>query len=219
VAALSTDLDRDLLLLTTPNDTKDAPWMVMADLQVRGVDVLKSILRYHVERHHLPWYLASYLKVTMRRGRSNRRLNVAPDLLMVEAPDRLRTSWNVEREGKPPQFVVEMSSEKSWERDSEDKPAIYDAMGVREYAIFAPERRDGGPLLFGYRRDTAGNFGSWQPDGDGCLVSRELGGLRLYVEAGRWLRALDEQGQRLPTEGEEAARLWEELRRLQGEQR
>lgn len=242
MAVLSQRSELERFLLTVPDDTEDAPWMVMADLQVRDVDLLKPILRLHVARHRLPWYVASYLKITRPRPGSDRLLEAAPDLLVATgAEEHLRTSWNVESEGKAPQFVVEMTSTSSWERDRDDKPRIYDLMGVAEYALFYPERKDGGPVLFGYRRDTAGTLVPWDSDAAGVLWSRELGP-GFYVEDGLWLRALDQRGRRLPTPSEwaeeeaaradaeaaarqeeairraaaeaEAARLREELRRL-----
>lgn len=236
--------DLELFLITVEDDTEDAPWMVMSGLQSREVDVLIDILRLHVRRNRLPWYLETYLKVTMPRPRVSRKLDVAPDLLMAEADDRPRTSWVLRDEGKPPQFILEVSSTSSWERDTEDKPVIYEQMGVAEFAIFAPERRDG-PALFGHRRDERGRWVPWHPDERGVLWSRELGGLGLYVEDRLWLRAVTPGGERLPTPGElaeaeasrreaaearaaaaaergaaaeaEAARLREELRRLREE--
>jgi len=178
--------------------------MVMADLQVRDVELLRSILLLHVERERLPWYLASYLKISVPRPAVTRLLDAAPDLLMVEAEDRLRTSWNIREEGKPPQFVLEVATGSSWGRDTEDKPLIYGSMGVGEYAIFAPERRDG-PVLFGYRRGASGTFDAWTPDERGVLWSRELAGLGLYVEERLWLRVQDADGRRLPTPRELAA--------------
>ncbi|MGI8492199.1 MAG: Uma2 family endonuclease, partial [Acidimicrobiales bacterium] len=143
--------------------------------------------------------LETYLKITMPRPRVSRHLDAAPDLLMVEAEDRPRSSWIVRDEGKPPQFVLEVASGSSWERDSADKPLIYQAMGVREYALFAPERRDGGPTLFGYRLDGRGRYRPWAVDRGGVLWSRELGGLGLYVEEELWLRVVDAQKIRLTT--------------------
>ncbi|MGI8916950.1 MAG: Uma2 family endonuclease, partial [Chloroflexota bacterium] len=221
MAVLSQLSPLERFLLTVADDTEDAPWMVMADLQVRAVDILKPILRLHIARQRLPWYLASYLKITRRRPGSARLLEAAPDLLVaVGGAERLRTSWSIEGEGKPPQFVIEMTSASSWERDRVEKPPIYDGMGVAEYALFFPERKDGGPLLFGYRRDAAGQFVPWESDAGGVLWSRELG-LGLYVEDGLWLRAVDAQGQRLPTPSEwaeaEVARAEREAARAERE--
>lgn len=196
--------DRELFLLTVPNDEEDSPWMVMADLQVRGVDLLKSSLLQHVEQHGLPWYVASYLLITMPRPVGESTLEVAPDLMVALAEDRLRESWSVPGEGKAPEFVLEVSSRSSWRRDNGDKPLIYDALGVQEYVIFAPERKDGAKL-FGWRRAAAGTFVTWQVDEGGVLWSQALGGLGLSMDASGWLRARDVTGRRLPTAAEQAA--------------
>lgn len=206
-----TDLER--FLMTTPDDTEDAPWMVMAELQVSDVDVLKAILRLHIRRSRLPWHLFSYLKITMRRPYSEESLDAAPDLLLAMTEDRRRrTSWNLRVEKTPPEFALEVSSGDSWGRDTVDKPRIYMAMGVREYAIFAPERKGNEPKLFGYHRDDANQWVAWQTDERGVLWSTALGGFGLYVEDDIWLRALDAHGNRLPTPDE-----WAEAEALKAE--
>ncbi len=203
--------DAEALLLTTPNDTEEAPWMTMPDFQWRVIALLMSILRRHMGQHNLHWYLAAELRVTMprqvramRRKANRRSLDLGPDLLMAEADDIERTSWNVRVEGQPPALVVEITTEDSWERDTEDKPLLYDLMGVTEYVIFAPRRKSVGPKLFGYQRNEDGRFVEWQADAEGMLRSEMLGGLRLYVEDDKWLRARDEAGNRLLSDGESA---------------
>ena len=190
-------------LQTVANDEEESPWMVMGDLQVRGVDLLKPILIQYAQEQQLPWYIASYLLITMPRPQGEQTLEAAPDLLVATARDWLRPSWSVPVEGKAPEFVLEVSSGKSWLRDSEQKPPIYDWMGAQEYVLFAPERVDG-PKLLGWQRDAAGAFPEWQVDRNGVLWSRALGGLGLFVEGGLWLRAVDAAGRRLPTPGEVA---------------
>ena len=229
--------ERELFLLTTPDDTEEAPWMVMASLQVRDVDLLKAILRLHAERAGLPWVIESYLKVTMPRPGAGRPLDAAPDLLVALGQDKLRSSWSIVEEGKAPEFVLEVVSASSWERDSQDKPLIYESMGVREYALFVPERADPGPTLFGYRRAANDSFTPWTVNDQDILWSEAMG-LGLFVEDRLWLRAMDGHGRRLPSPWEvardeaaarlraeraqaaqraaeaEAERLREELRRL-----
>lgn len=214
--------EMELLLLTTPDDTEDVPWMVMPDFQWRIVELLMSILRLHARRQGLRWYLAAELQVTMPRAltprtRTRRTLDVVPDLLMAEADDVERTSWNLQAEGQPPLLVLEVVTEASLDRDMEEKPVIYDALGVREYVIFAPKRTDGGPLLSGYHRLEGGEFAPWSVDEQGALRSAALGGLALYVEDGKWLRVRDAQGQRLPSPDEEAARAEREATRANQE--
>ena len=198
--------DTEWLLLTTPDDTEEAPWMVVPEVQWRVVALLMSALRLYVRRRGLTWHLAAELKITMPRRIIPRSLDLAPDLMVVEADDAPRTSWDVRVEGQVPPFVLEVVTKDSWERDTVEKPLLYDAMGVQEYVIFAPHRKDGGPLLFGYHRDAEGRFVPWDTDEQGALHSAVLGGLTLYVEEGEWLRLRDAQGQRLPSAEEEAER-------------
>ena len=82
---------------------------------------------------------------------------------------------------------------------------------------FAPQRIDGGPLLFGYHRDAEGRFVPWDTDEQGALHSPVLGGLTLYVEKGEWLCLRDAQGQRLPSAEEEAERAEQEAARAEQE--
>lgn len=224
--------DKELALLTMPDDTEEAPWLIMADVQVRAVDLLKSILALHARRQRLSWYLASYLKITTARPGSGGPLDVAPDLLVAWGAERLRPSWNVSAEGKAPEFVLEVASASSWERDAQEKPLVYEAIGVQEYAIFAPERGDGGPRLSGYRRQPQGGFTYWEPSPAGVLWSTVLG-LGLVEHEHIQLRAIDARGNLLPTPielaGAEAAarekleaevqQLRQELFRLRREQR
>jgi len=76
-------------------------------------------------------------------------------------------------------------------------------MGVREYAIFVPQEVEGQPRLLGYRRDANDAFRRWEPDAQGRLTSDELGGLRLFIADGRWLRLMDRDGRVLTSEAEE----------------
>ena len=196
--------DTELLLLTTPNDTEDAPWMPMPDWQWRTIALLVPMLRRHALEHDLRWYVAGELKISMPRmprKPSSRELDLVPDLLVAMAEDAERSSWNVGLEGAPPALVLEVVTEESWDRDTDEKPALYEAMGVTEYAIFAPLRRDGGPILFGHRRDPQDGWLPWQADPAGRLRSEVLEGLRFYQEGNR-IRLLDPAGTPLPTEDE-----------------
>ncbi len=212
--------DIEWLLLTTPDDTEEAPWMTTPDFQWRVVVLLMSILRRHYRSHGLRWYLAAELKVSMPRQIGRHDLDLGPDMMMAEADDRERRSWRVAEEGAPPLFVLEVVTEESWLRDTEDKPVLYDRMGVREYLIFAPERKSPGPRLFGYHLNPAGEWEAWDAEVDGELRSAVLGGLRFFVDKGR-LRVRDVEGHVLLSDEEaaeqEAARATREAIRAEQE--
>jgi len=205
MAALSAEMrTREQFLLTVADDTEDAPWMVMNSLQVRDIDLLKSILQLHARRQDLPWMIDSYLKVSIPRP-DGRPLDAAPDLMVaLGVEDRLRTSWQIPDEGKAPEFALEVSSPDSWARDRDEKPSIYDCMGVSEYVLFFPRQQERGPWLLGHRRGPDGAFVEIAPDARGLLWCTSLD-LGLTVEGGLWLRAVDAQGRRLPSPDEWAA--------------
>jgi len=201
--------DQQLLLLKTRSDTEDAPWMTTPDFQWHIINLLMSILRLHIQRQNLHWYLAAELLVIMPRmpGESNTEtLDLGPDMMMAVSENYERDSWSIADEGQPPLIVIEVVTRQSRNRDFVTKPSLYDAMGVREYVIFAPRRWNGvrRPVLSGYHRDDAGVWVPWQLDMQGMLWSEALG-LALYVDDGKWLRVRDQEGQVLPSPEEDAA--------------
>ena len=65
---------------------------------------------------------------------------VAPDVYAVfgVSGNHRRDSWIVWREGKAPDFVLEIASPSTWQRDVTEKRSIYADMGVTEYWRFDP---------------------------------------------------------------------------------
>lgn len=106
-------------------------------------------------------YAASELGVYFERG--NRKALVVPDAFVafgvVDHPDLSFKLWE---HPAAPAFVLEVLSKRTWRKDVVDKPALYAALGVREYWLFDPNgvRRDGGAVLEGWRLDPDG---VWQP--------------------------------------------------------
>ena len=155
---------------------------------------------------------------------------VAPDVFVVfgAAGKHFRDSWIVWREGRAPDFVMEVASPSTWQRDAAEKRDIYASMGVREYWRYDPTGSFFSPGLVGER--LAG--GEYQPvpletDGDGTLRGRSEVlaldicarpglELRLYdPESGQWLRTHRESEEALQAAEEEVRRLREQLRDLQ----
>ena len=69
---------------------------------------------------------------------SNQR--IAPDMLISFNSDpalyRQDNSYVISRQGKPPDLVMEIASERTGKNDVEDKPARYAALGIPEYWRF-----------------------------------------------------------------------------------
>ena len=101
---------------------------------------LVVMLRRHALEHGRRWYVAGELQVSMPREEAPRELDLAPDLLVAMAEDAERSSSNVRMEGAPPALVLEVVTEERWDRDTDEKPALYDAMGSA-FSLAVPARR------------------------------------------------------------------------------
>jgi hypothetical protein len=219
------------------DDTEEAPWMIMGDLQFWSASGLAHSLRHYAQRHGQGWYVASMLPIRYywppRRPttldiilRKRRRKKVlAPDVLVAFIDDHARTSLDADIEGFPP-FVMEVVSPSSVEHDARDKRKAYEILGVREYVLFTPQE-EGGSHLAGYRRNATGQFEDWPLDAEGRLWSAvsELylvaRGSRLQAQtaAGEWLLTPEQEAAARQRAEAEVERLRQELahyRRLDG---
>lgn len=198
---LTTEQEQKLFMLLLQDDTEDAPWMVMGDLQFWSASSFAQSLRTYAHEQGLGWYVAAMLPITFEwPGVPNKR-TLAPDTFVALVPEHARPSYDVAIEGGFPPFVLEVVSPSSIARDQEEKREAYDLLGVREYALFTPHG-DGASTLEGYRRSAAGRFEPWPPDEHGRLWSEVLG-LFLVVH-GTLVQAQTRDGRLLLTPEQEA---------------
>ena len=187
-------------------------------------------------------YIAGDMLIYYQMNRADVR--VAPDVYAVFGAlgNHPRDSWLVWREGKAPDFVMEIASQGTWRRDRDEKRDIYAEMGVTEYWRFDPTGRLFTPALIGellvdgaYQElpvltDSSGNLRGHSGvfELDICVLPGLQ--LRLYDPAAEeWLRTHQEseaarQESETARQAEAAARraaeaenaqLREQLRRLQ----
>jgi Uma2 family endonuclease len=129
--------------------------------------------------------------------------SVAPDVFMVRglARDEQLRVYKLWEVGKPPDFVLEITSRGTRFEDTGAKRGLYQALGVPEYVLFDPLSEYLRPPLQGLR--LVGD--EYQPipsRPDGRLVSQSLG-LELQVVEGKlrfrdprtdaWLRTPEEE--------------------------
>ena len=136
------------------------------------------------------------------------RACVAPDAFVAfGVPRGLRDRYLLWREGKAPDFVMEVASTSTWKRDRDEKPGIYAGMGVSEYWRYDPEGEFFSPRLQGARR--AG--GRWRPveahlEGGLKLFRSEALGMDLRLDDGGRIR-LRADGKDLPSYTEQQAEI------------
>ncbi len=164
--------------------------------------------------------------------RQRRGLRV-PDLIVAFDVDPARIianrGYSIEREGKSPDFVLEIASENTAENDVTGKPWNYAAFGIPEYWRFDPTGGDlyGVPLAGDSLSEDA-----YQPIeiitvdethhwGRSAVLGLDLcweeGQLRWYdPSAGQYLRTFNETDDARITAEERVRQLEAEIRRLQG---
>lgn len=220
--------------LTIEYPSSDGEPMAENDWQYTALTDTVSTLRVRYQGRD-DVYVAGDMLIYYRMNRND--ISVAPDVYVVfgATGTHPRDSWLVWREGKAPDFVMEIASPSTWRRDATEKRRIYADMGVTEYARFDPTGDHFTPPLImemldgaEYREqplttDTDGNLRAHSAvlNLDFCVSPDQQ--LRLYdPTAGEWLRTHQEtedarresEEARLAAEAE-IERLRYELHRLQ----
>ena len=122
--------------------------------------------------------------------REKPRVHVSPDVFAAFGVQREpeRRVWKTWEEGKLADFVVEVTSESTRNRDEKDKRKLYQRLGVREYWQFDPTGDYLDPILKGQRLNKKGVYEPVRlktaADGGVYGVSKVLG-LHLCVDGDR----------------------------------
>ena len=202
--------------------SSDGEPMAENDWQFVALTYTVSALRVYF-RERTDVYAAGDMFVYYRRN--DPAACVAPDVYVVIGANgnQRRHSWFVWREGKAPDFVLEVASPSTWRRDDAVKREIYADMGVSEYWRFDATGQCFAPVLIGellvdgeYRRMPLSHD-------DGILRGHsEVLGLDFCVLPGLELRLYDPAtGQWLPSheESETARQTAETALRVEQEAR
>ena len=190
--------------LTIDYPSSDGEPMAESDEQYTAMTYAVSALRvrYH---HRQDVYIAGDMLVYYQMNRRN--IRVAPDVFAVfgATGSHRRDTWLVWREGKAPDFVMEIASPGTWRRDVGIKRQIYALLGVREYIRVDPTGQCFTPALeidyldgAAYRRQPVAVDAAGILRGYSAILGLEICvlpdlELRLYDPAtGHWLRSHQE---------------------------
>ena len=177
----------------------------MAESEQQYIPMTETVAEMrHWFRDRPDVYVIGDMLVYYRMNRTD--IRVAPDIFVVfgVTSRHPRDSWLVWREGKAPDFVMEIASPGTWRRDVYDKRILYALLGVREYWRFDPTGLCFTPVLVGEALDPiTGQYGPLPVimDASGVLWGHSpLLGLEFRVEEGLRLRVYDPAtGERLRT--------------------
>ena len=140
---------------------------------------------------------------------------ISPDILVAFGlGKKFRRTYKVWEEGKPPDFVMEFSSRRTYRNDLDEKMAHYAGMNIPEYFVYDPDRRYLPSPLMGFRKPVEGTYVEIDADVDGGIRSEVLGlsfhlteeGLALYDPVSeRWLQTrAEKEAERAEKEAERA---------------
>lgn len=144
--------------------------------------------------------------------------SVAPDVFVTFGVEKKqRRIYRIWEEGKPPDFVLEFSSQRTFANDLGPKKTLYaEVLGVREYFLFDAAREYLPTPLMGFRL-VGTEYVPIQPEPDGKVYAETLGlflgsrgdGFGYYDPvAGRWLETpMDEAAAKVEEVAALAARL------------
>jgi len=191
---ISTIYDRLLI----EDDTEES--VSGSDYHLAAIFALYDVLLRYAQRALKRWYVtAEVLVVVDVPDRVRNPWRAMPDVYVVrDTPDTFRTSLDTRAGASFPQFLCEVASNSTWDRDIVEKQRVYADLGAREYLVFDPTTEFLGQSLRAWRRSLDGVWEPWEPDGQGFLTSAVLDGLRLRAE-GTLLRVYDPMGALLPT--------------------
>ena len=141
-------------------------------LQAHAVMNVRFALRHHFDQVN---NVVLEGDMFMYYEEGNPAASIAPDVYVVLDHDLGdRPVYKFWEEGKPPDFALEVISPSSKIRNSKEKRALYQRLGIGEYFLFQPDPRKRGRRLVGYRLwgDT---YEVVPTDPDGAVCSTALG--------------------------------------------
>ena len=162
----------------------DGQPMAENDEHYRAIQSIRAPLEVRF-RNSEDTYVSGDLLLYYERG--NPRKCVAPDVLVALGVSRgLKRTYLLWEEGKPPDFVAEVSSPRSRTDDRTKKRELYARLGVREYFLFDPVYEDDehSGRLQGFRLwgDGSVEMGPGGAEGSGQELRSEVLGISLRPE-------------------------------------
>src|SRR5215211_5647518 len=158
--------------------TSDGRPMAESNLHRKVMADLIAALERHFLDDPLAWAGGNFL-LYFEKG--NPRASVSPDVVLVRGIEKWdRPLYKLWEEGRPPDFVIEVTSSSTRREDLSKKKDLYERLGVSEYFLFDPTGDYLNPRLQGYRLEQ-GRYIRLAQEPDGSLPSR-ITNLRLQPE-------------------------------------
>ena len=127
----------------------DGKPMADTDLHLYWIKRIQDIMETFLLKHP-DTYISGNIMMYDVEGQM--RTAISPDILVAFGlGKKFRRTYKVWEEGKPPDFVMEFSSRRTFRNDLDEKKAHYARMQVPAYFLYDPDRRYLPSPLMGFR--------------------------------------------------------------------
>ena len=108
----------------------------MAETERHFREILKNFTLIETHFAHVPdVYVLGNMMMYYEEG--NPRKSISPDIFVAFGIGRKeRRIYKIWEEGKPPDFVLEFASKKTYQKDLTDKKRLYADIGIQEYFLY-----------------------------------------------------------------------------------
>ena len=139
---ISTIYDRLLI----DDDTEES--VPGSDYHLAAIVALYDVLLRYAQRALKRWYVTAEVLVLVDvPDRVRNPWRAMPDVYVVlDTPDTFRISLDTRKGESFPQFLCEVASDSTWDRDIVEKQRVYADLGAREYLVFDPTTEFFGPI-------------------------------------------------------------------------
>ena len=198
--------------------------MAASDYHLRLLIWTLQALEAHFA-HKPDVYISGDILMYYREG--DPRKSISPDVLVCFGINpKLRKTYKVWEEGKAPDFVMEFSSDSTYEKDLNEKMDVYASLDIQDYLLYDAEGLYLPTPLMGFTL-VDGVYEAIPPDDGGGIRSSALdldfrlqdGEIRIYDPvAGEWILTRAEQTELVEARAEQAtARAEQETARAEQE--
>ena len=195
----------------------------MAETERHFREILKNFSRLENHFANIPdVYVLGNMMMYYEEG--NPLKSISPDIFVSFGIGRKeRRIYKIWEEGKPPDFVLEFASRKTYQKDLTDKKQLYADIGITEYFLYDVDGRYLPTTLMGFRL-VRGGYVEIAMGANGGIPAVTLGLEFHLLDDGfgihdpntqEWLKTLAEaESERAEHAETEAARLRKEIERL-----
>ena len=140
------------------------------DIHIDWIFRIRDMLRYRYRGRRV--YVGSDMLVYYEEG-APRKFFVPDEFIVLDCEQYDRRTFKIWEEGRTPNVIIEVTSNRTRTKDLHTKPEIYRQLGIGEYFLYDPTAEYLDPALRGFRLQDGG-YVPIEPSAGGWLACEQL---------------------------------------------